>query len=196
MRNCEMTRNTNETKISLSLDLDGKGQSTIQTDCGFLNHMLTLFSSHSRFDMTLRCDGDSEIDFHHTTEDIAITLGQAFRTALGDKKGIHRYGSMLLPMDEALIQVALDISGRGFFVENIDIKPAKVGEFDTELCKEFLIAFAREAGVTLHVVQLRGENAHHIIEGIFKALARSLREAVALDAAYAGEIPSTKGLLQ
>lgn len=195
-RTAELNRNTAETKIKLSLNLDGSGKSTIETDCGFLNHMLTLFASHGRFDLTVRCDGDSYIDFHHTTEDIAITLGQALKQALGDKKGIYRYGNFTLPMDEALIDVALDLSGRGLLVDDMVMKTEKVGTFDTELCKEFFIALAREGGINLHIRQIRGENSHHIIEGIFKGVARALRQAVSIDPEFAGEIPSTKGLLQ
>ncbi len=195
MRNFSTTRNTAETQIDLSLNLDGKGVSHITTDCGFLFHMLTLFTSHARFDLDLTCKGDSYVDFHHTAEDIAITLGQAIKSALGDKKGIYRYGTFVVPMDEALVQVSLDISGRGLLVENLVIKAQKVGDFDTELCKEFLMAIAREAGITLHVVQLRGENAHHIIEAVFKGLGRALRQAVSIDTAFAGEVPSTKGVL-
>lgn len=196
MRNSKLVRNTNETKISLSLELNGSGKSEIATGCGFLDHMLTLFASHGRFDLTVDCQGDTHIDYHHTTEDIAIALGQAIVQALGDKKGIHRYGSILLPMDEALIQVAIDISGRGLLVEDIALKTQKVGDFDTELCKEFFMALAREGGLNLHIQQIRGENSHHIIEGIFKGVARALRQAVAIDPAFANEIPSTKGLLQ
>lgn len=195
MRKCNLTRNTNETKIQVELNLDGRGQSEIDSGSGFLDHMLTLFSSHGRFDLKILCDGDSHIDYHHSTEDIGIALGQALVRALGNKKGIHRYGSMLLPMDEALIQVAVDISGRGLLVEDIAIKADKVGDFDTELCKEFYMALAREGGLNLHIQQLRGENSHHIIEGIFKAVGRSLRQAVAIDVAFADEIPSTKGTL-
>lgn len=195
MRNAQLKRKTNETDIDIKLNLDGKGISKINTDCGFLNHMLVLFASHSRFDLEVDCIGDSEIDYHHTAEDIAITLGQAIVKALGDKKGICRYGTFTTPMDEALLQVSLDISGRGLLVENIDIKASKVGDFDTELCKEFLMALAREGGITLHIVQIRGENSHHIIEGIFKALARALRQAVSIDTQFANEIPSTKGLI-
>ncbi len=195
MRKHNVTRNTSETQIALEIDLDGKGQFDIETECGFLKHMLQLFASHGRFDLKIHCKGDSYVDFHHTAEDIAIALGQSIQKALGDKKGIRRYGSMLLPMDEALIQVAVDISGRGLLVEDISIKAGKVGDFDTELCKEFLMALAREGGLNLHIQQLRGENAHHIIEGIFKALARALREAVSIDPAFSNEIPSTKGIL-
>lgn len=196
MRKVRLERNTGETKITLTIDLDGKGKSNIDTGCGFLDHMLILFTSHGRFDMDVSCVGDTYIDYHHTTEDIAIALGQALRESLGDKRGICRYGSCMLPMDEALIQVALDLSGRGLLVEDIHLKADKVGDFDTELCKEFFMALAREGGINLHISQLRGENAHHIIEGIFKAVARSLRIAVSIDPAFAEEIPSTKGLLE
>lgn len=195
-RKIQLTRNTAETKIDLSLNLDGTGQSTIETDCGFLNHMLILFASHGRFDLTVHCQGDSYIDFHHTAEDIAITLGQALKQSLGDKKGINRYGNFTLPMDEALIDVALDLSGRGLLVDDMVMKTEKVGNFDTELCKEFFMALAREGGINLHIRQIRGENSHHIIEGIFKAVARALRQAVAVDPQFANEIPSTKGVLQ
>ncbi|MFI3114557.1 MAG: imidazoleglycerol-phosphate dehydratase HisB [Clostridia bacterium] len=195
MREIKIERETKETKIMLSLNLDGNGNSKISTKCGFLDHMLTLFASHARFDLDVLCDGDIFVDFHHTTEDIAIVLGQVVKSALGDKKGIARYGNFTVPMDESLIQVSLDISGRGLLVENIDIKAQKVGDFDTELCKEFMMAFARESGITLHVLQIRGENSHHIIEGIFKALARALRQAVAIDPQFSNEIPSTKGVI-
>ncbi|MFI3312598.1 MAG: imidazoleglycerol-phosphate dehydratase HisB [Eubacteriales bacterium] len=195
MRQFNTIRNTAETQISMSLNLDGTGKSNITTDCGFLFHMLTLFTSHARFDLDLTCTGDSYVDFHHTAEDIAITLGQAIKSALGDKKGIYRYGTFVVPMDEALVQVSLDISGRGLLVENLDIQAQKVGDFDTELCKEFMMALAREGGITLHIVQSRGENAHHIIEAVFKGLGRALRQAVAIDQAFANEIPSTKGVL-
>lgn len=196
MRNARLERNTAETQISLSIELDGKGKSNIDSGCGFLDHMLILFASHGRFDLDVACNGDTHIDYHHTTEDIAIALGQALRQSLGEKKGIYRYGSCLLPMDESLIQVSLDLSGRGLLVEDIQLKTDKVGDFDTELCKEFFMAFAREGGITLHISQLRGENSHHIIEGIFKAVARSLRQAVSIDAAFPEEIPSTKGVLE
>lgn len=196
MRSTKFSRKTNETDIEISFNLDGTGKSEIQTECGFMNHMLTLFSSHGRFDCTVVCQGDSEVDFHHTVEDIGISIGQALLSALGDKKGICRYGSAVVPMDESLIQVSLDLSGRGLLVEDINLKTEKVGDFDTELCKEFLMALAREGGINLHVLQLRGENSHHIIEGIFKALARALRQAVAVDPQCIGEIPSTKGVLE
>ena len=195
MRTASIIRKTAETDISLTLCLDGKGESTIKTGCGFLDHMLTLFAKHGRFDLSVSCIGDTYVDYHHTVEDVGICLGQAFAKALGDKKGIIRYGNMLLPMDEALILSAVDISGRGGFYPTVNIPTQKVGDFDTELCQEFWIAFARDAGMTLHVQQLAGSNSHHIIEGIFKSVARSLKTAVAIDPAFADEIPSTKGML-
>ena len=195
MRTASVIRKTAETDISLTLCLDGKGESTIKTGCGFLDHMLTLFAKHGRFDLSVSCIGDTYVDYHHTVEDVGICLGQAFGKALGDKKGIIRYGNMLLPMDEALILSAVDISGRGGFYPTVNIPTQKVGDFDTELCQEFWIAFARDAGMTLHIQQLAGSNSHHIIEGIFKSVARSLKTAVAIDPAFADEIPSTKGML-
>ena len=195
MRTASIIRKTAETDISLTLCLDGKGESTIKTGCGFLDHMLTLFAKHGRFDLSVSCIGDTYVDYHHTVEDVGICLGQAFGKALGDKKGIIRYGNMLLPMDEALILSAVDISGRGGFYPTVNIPTQKVGDFDTELCQEFWIAFARDAGMTLHVQQLAGSNSHHIIEGFFKSVARSLKTAVAIDPAFADEIPSTKGML-
>ena len=195
MRTASVIRKTAETDISLTLCLDGKGNCTIKTGCGFLDHMLTLFAKHGRFDLSVSCIGDTYVDYHHTVEDVGICLGQAFGKALGDKKGIIRYGNMLLPMDEALILSAVDISGRGGFYPTVNIPTQKVGDFDTELCQEFWIAFARDGGMTLHVQQLAGSNSHHIIEGIFKSVARSLKTAVAIDPAFANEIPSTKGML-
>ena len=195
MRNAQIKRTTAETDISLSLELDGKGASNIQTGCGFLDHMLTLFAKHGRFDLDVSCQGDTHVDYHHTVEDVGICLGAAFKDALGDKKGITRYGDIVLPMDEALILSAADVSGRGAFYGRLEIPAEKVGDFDTELCKEFWIAFAANAGISLHVQQLCGENSHHIIEGAFKSVARSLRTAVRLDPDCAGEIPSTKGML-
>ena len=195
MRTASVIRKTAETDISLTLCLDGKGESTIKTGCGFLDHMLTLFAKHGRFDLSVSCIGDTYVDYHHTVEDVGICLGQVFRKALGGKKGIIRYGNMLLPMDEALILAAVDISGRGGFYPTVSIPTQKVGDFDTELCQEFWTAFARDAGMTLHVQQLAGSNSHHIIEGIFKSVARSLKTAVAIDPAFADEIPSTKGML-
>lgn len=195
MRQAELSRKTAETDIWLSLDLDGTGKSEIETGCGFLDHMLTLFARHGRFDLKVSCKGDTWVDDHHTVEDIGICLGDAFARALGDKRGIVRYGSCTLPMDEALILTAVDISGRGMLCYGLDIPTQKVGTFDTELTKEFLIAFARRSDMTVHVRQLAGENSHHIIEGAFKSLARSLRTAVSIDPQFAQEIPSTKGVL-
>ena len=195
MRTANISRKTAETDIQLTLDLDGGGKSTIDTGCGFLDHMLTLFARHGRFDLTVKCDGDTNVDYHHTTEDIGIVLGQAFAEALGDKRGIRRYGSMLLPMDEALILCALDLSGRAHLEYALEIPTEKVGDFDTELTKEFFYAFVRTSAATLHLRQLSGENSHHIIEGAFKAFGRAMKDAVAIDEAYRDEIPSTKGML-
>ena len=195
MRTARICRKTAETDIQLNLTLEGTGASQIATGCGFLDHMLTLFASHGKFDLTVTCSGDTYVDDHHTVEDVGIALGVAFRNALGDKKGITRYGSMLLPMDEALILSAVDISGRGSCYFALQIPTEKVGTFDTQLCKEFWIAFATNAGITLHLRQEAGENSHHIIEGAFKSVARSLRAAVAIDAAFSNDVPSTKGLL-
>lgn len=195
MRTADIVRRTAETDIVLSANLDGTGGGEIQTGCGFLDHMLTLFARHGRFDLTIRCAGDTEVDDHHTTEDIAICFGQAFRQALGDKRGIRRYADAALPMDEALILAAVDISGRGGAYLSLPIPAQKVGTFDTELCAEFWYAFAREAGITLHIRELAGQNSHHIIEGAFKAVARCLRTAVSVDPACADEIPSSKGVL-
>ena len=195
MRTAEIKRKTAETDISLKLDLDGTGKSTISSGVGFLDHMLTLFAKHGRFDLELVCKGDTQVDDHHSVEDIGICLGEAFAKALGDKAGIRRYGNMLLPMDEALILSALDISGRAHLSYEAKIRARKVGTFDTELSEEFWEAFVRSAKITLHIRQLAGRNAHHIIEGMFKSVARALREAVSVDPALAGEIPSTKGVL-
>lgn len=195
MASAEITRKTGETDIKLSLNLNGTGTSRIDSGCGFLNHMLTLFAKHARFDLDLTCRGDVEVDYHHSVEDIGICLGQAFREAIGNGAGICRYGSMLLPMDEALILCAVDISGRACLVYNAEIPTEKVGDFDTELVEEFLNAFVRQAAITLHVKQLDGKNSHHIIEAIFKAMGRALAEAATVDASRAGEIPSTKGVL-
>ena len=195
MRAAELSRTTAETDVRLRLELDGTGLSQIATGCGFLDHMLTLFARHGRFDLSVQCKGDTYVDDHHTVEDIGICLGDAFARALGDKRGIVRYGSCTLPMDEALILTAVDISGRGMLCCALDIPTQKVGTFDTELTKEFLIAFARRSDMTVHVRQLAGENSHHIIEGTFKSLARSLGAAVAIDPRFAQEIPSTKGVL-
>ena len=195
MRNVNLERNTNETKISLFLELDGKGTSKINTGCGFLDHMLTLFAKHGGFDLELTCKGDTHVDMHHTCEDIGISLGKAFYEALGDKRGITRYGDMILPMDEALILAAVDISGRGGYYADMEIPAEKVGDFDTELVLEYFTAFAQNAGITLHVRKLAGKNSHHIIEGAFKAVARALRTAVSIDAKNASSVPSTKGCL-
>ncbi len=195
MRNAEIKRKTAETDISLTLNLDGSGQSQCRTGCGFLDHMLTLFARHGRFDLTVSCTGDTYIDYHHTAEDIGICLGQAFAQALCSKKGILRYGDTILPMDEALILSAVDISGRGGCYYDLQIPTQKVGDYDTELDQEFWIAFARNAGITLHLRQLAGRNSHHILEGAFKSTARSLRTAVQIDPNFANEIPSTKGML-
>ena len=193
MRNCEIKRKTAETDIVLSLDLDGTGKSSIHTGCGFLNHMLTLFAAHGKFDLTVNCVGDTDVDDHHSAEDIGIVLGQAFQAALGDKRGITRYGSFLLPMDEALIQTAVDISGRSCLCYGLEIPTQKIGSFDTELVEEFFLAFVRNCPMSLHIRQLAGKNSHHIVEGAFKSVARSLKAAVAPDGT--NEIPSTKGVL-
>lgn len=195
MRQAEIVRNTAETEIYLKLDIDGTGKSKIATGCGFLDHMLTLFSRHGRFDLEVSCNGDTYVDYHHTAEDIGICLGEVFAKALGEKRGIVRYGSMMLPMDEALILSAVDISGRGMLCYDLQIPTEKVGDFDTELVKEFFLAFVRKAEITLHIKQLAGENSHHIIEGAFKSVARSLAAACSVDEKYADEIPSTKGVL-
>ena len=195
MRRAEIKRTTNETDIYLELNIDGSGKSDIDTGCGFLDHMLTLFARHGRFDLTVKCKGDTYVDYHHTTEDIAICLGKAFSDALGDKKGVVRYGHIILPMDESLIRSAVDLSGRGGFYGELGIPTQKVGDFDTELCGEFFIALANNGGMTLHIRKITGANSHHIIEGAFKASARALKEAVSLDEKFLNEIPSTKGLL-
>ena len=195
MRTSEISRVTAETDIRLSLDLDGSGTSEIDTGVGFLDHMLTLFARHARFDLYVKAKGDVYVDDHHTVEDVGIVLGQAFAEAVGDKKGIVRFGDCVLPMDEALILSAVDISGRPYLGFDLEIPAAKVGTFDTELVEEFWLGFVRNAGVTLHIRQLAGKNTHHIIEGAFKSVARSLRQAVSIDEDFAGEIPSTKGLL-
>ena len=195
MRTATIIRKTAETDISLELNLDGSGACSVDSGCGFLDHMLTLFAKHGRFNITLRCKGDTYVDDHHTVEDIGIALGQAFAQALGDKRGIIRYGDCTLPMDEALILTAVDISGRSYLAYDLDIPTQKVGTFDTELVEEFYLAFVRNAGLTLHIRQLAGRNSHHIIEGAFKSVARSLKQAVAIDKTYFNEIPSTKGVL-
>ena len=195
MRKVRISRKTAETDITLTLDLDGSGTYDIQTGVGFFDHMLTAFARHGGFDLAVTCAGDTQVDDHHSVEDIGICLGQAFAEALGDKKGITRYGNMILPMDEALILTAVDISGRACLNFDLELKRRKVGTFDTELVEEFWTAFTRCSGVCLHLKQLDGKNTHHIIEGAFKSAARSLRAAVRIDSAYADEIPSSKGVL-
>ena len=193
VRTAEINRKTAETDIMLTLNLDGTGKSTIATGVGFLDHMLTLFAAHGKFDLTVNCQGDTYVDDHHSAEDIGICLGKAFTEALGEKRGINRYGSFLLPMDEALIQTAVDISGRSFLGYGLEIPTEKIGSFDTELVEEFWLAFVRQCPMSLHIRQLAGKNAHHIVEGCFKSVARSLRIAVASDGT--DDIPSTKGVL-
>ena len=195
MRYSEIKRKTAETDISLRLDLDGEGKSNINSGCGFLDHMLTLFAKHAHYDLDINCKGDVEVDYHHTVEDIGICLGKAFLEALGDKRGITRYGDIILPMDETLIMCAVDISGRDYLGFALDIPAYRVGDFDTELCEEFMLAFVREAKLTLHIRQLAGKNSHHIIEGAYKALGRTLAKATAVDPRFKDEIPSTKGVI-
>ena len=195
MRQSDIKRDTKETKINLSLNLDGTGQSSIDTGVGFLDHMLTLFAAHSRCDLTVVCDGDTYVDDHHTVEDVAICLGQAIDQALGEKRGITRYSSTIIPMDEALVLTALDISGRGYLGWALKIPTEKCGNFDTELIEEFFMALTREARITLHIHYLTGKNSHHIIEAAFKSFARTFREAVAIDPQLDGDLPSTKGSL-
>ena len=195
MRQSEIKRTTKETDIYLSLKLDGTGKCEIDTGCGFLNHMLTLFASHGRFDLSVKCRGDYDVDYHHTVEDVGICLGLAFREALGSKKGINRYGNMILPMDEALVMTAVDFSGRTFLVWDMEINAQKVGDFDTELAEEFWRAFAGNSLCTIHFRQFSGKNAHHIIECAFKSAARSISQAVRINPDYADEIPSTKGII-
>ena len=195
MRSADIKRDTAETQIELSLNLDGKGESELNIPCGFLTHMLTLFARHSGFDLKVNAMGDTFVDDHHLAEDLGICLGKAFKEALGDIKGITRYGFMLLPMDEALIETAVDISGRPYLSYKLDIPTEKVGTFDTELIEEFFISFTRNADITLHIISKDGKNSHHIIEGAFKSVARTLRRAVEIDERFANEIPSTKGVL-
>ena len=195
MRTAEIARRTAETDVRLRLELDGTGESRVSTGCGFLDHMLPLFARHGRFDLEITCQGDTFVDDHHTVEDVGICLGDAFAQALGDKRGVARYGSALLPMDEALILTAVDLSGRGMLCCELRIPAQKVGTFDTELAEEFFIALARRGDMTLHIRQLAGNNSHHIIEGAFKSLARSLGAAAAIDPRFSQEIPSTKGVL-
>ena len=195
MRKAETVRKTGETDITLSLDIDGKGESEISSGVGFLDHMLTLFSRHGRFDLKLKCIGDTYVDDHHSTEDIAIAFGSAFRKALGDKRGIKRYGDIILPMDEALVLASVDISGRSYIRFTSNFQTEKIGTFDVELLEDFFTSFAENAGITLHIRQLDGRNSHHIAEAMFKAVARALRKAVEIDERAKDEIPSTKGVL-
>lgn len=195
MRTAKIARATAETNIELTLSIDGVGSSSVDTGCGFLDHMLTLFAKHAHYDLSVNCKGDIDVDYHHTVEDVAICLGKAFSECLGDKRGILRYGERILPMDEALIMSAVDISGRGHLEYGLDIPSYRVGDFDTELCEEFWRAFVREAAVTLHIRQLSGTNSHHIIEGAFKSVARSLSSATAIDLAFVNDMPSTKGVI-
>ncbi len=195
MRTYEIKRKTAETDITLAVNLDGTGKSNIDTGIGFLDHMLTLFASHGRFDLDITCKGDTQVDGHHSAEDIGICLGKAFETALGEKKGINRYGSMTLPMDETLILSAVDISGRTCLCYDVTYPTEKIGDFDTELVEEFFISFARNCPMSLHIRMLAGSNSHHIAEGVFKSVARSLKAAVAIDPALGDQIPSTKGVL-
>lgn len=195
MRVAEIKRKTKETDIELVLNLDGSGKAEISSGCGFLDHMLTLLTRHARFDMSLKCVGDVEVDYHHTAEDIGICIGRAIKEALGKKEGINRYGDTVLPMDEALIMTAVDVSGRGYLGYNVKTRAKKVGDFDVELVEEFLIALTQNAGINLHVNQISGRNTHHVLEGVFKSTARSLKEAFRIDERLRGEVPSTKGVL-
>ena len=195
MRNSEILRSTAETDIELKLNLDGKGESDVKTSCAFLDHMLTLFAKHSRCSLYIRCKGDVEVDYHHTVEDVGICLGEAIKEALGDKMGIARYGNAIIPMDEALLLVSIDLSGRATLAFSTEGLTEKVGDFDTELVKEFFEAFTRKAELTLHIKQLEGENSHHIIEGTFKSLARTMKQAVAIDEKNKDSVPSTKGVI-
>ena len=195
MRTSTIERNTNETKIALTLDLDGTGKADIATGVGFLDHMLTLFTRHGDFDLTLRCDGDTEVDDHHSVEDIGIALGKAFTEALGDKRGINRYGQFLLPMDETLVLCACDLSGRDYLGWAVELPAQKEGDFDTELAKEFWLGFVRNCPSSIHIKELAGENTHHILEAVFKGMGRAIKMAVALDEKHLEDIPSTKGSL-
>ena len=195
MRQAEIKRKTAETDITLLLDLDGSGKSSINSGSGFMDHMLTLFASHGRFDLMVSCEGDTYVDYHHSVEDIGIALGAAFKEALGDKKGIHRYGDTVLPMDESLIMTAVDFSGRSYLGYDMPGLTEKVGDFDTELAEKFWMGFVRQAECAVHIRKLSGKNTHHILEGSFKSMGRSLRKAVAIDPEFRNEIPSTKGII-
>lgn len=195
MREFSVERKTKETDISLYFNADGRGSADINTGCGFLDHMLELFAHHSRFDLNVTCKGDVEVDYHHTTEDIAIALGEAVNNALGDRKGIVRYADIHLPMDEALVLCALDVSGRGYLSYDVSLPTEKIGDFDSELIEEFFCGFVRSAKITLHLKRIDGRNSHHIAEAVFKAFARCMRKAVSIDEEYKDEIPSSKGVL-
>ena len=195
MRKAEIKRDTKETRIELSLNLDGKGEGVIDTGCGFLDHMLTLFAKHARFDLDVKCDGDTYVDYHHSAEDIGICLGDALKKALGDMKGINRYADITLPMDESLVLCAVDISGRSYLNFDAEIPSQKIGDFDSELIEEFMYAFVRRSEITLHIIKLCGTNSHHIADAIFKSLARVLKQACKIDKEFADEIPSTKGVI-
>ena len=195
MRRASIKRDTNETKITLELNLDGTGKADISSGCGFLDHMLELFARHGDFDLTVHCDGDTHVDYHHSVEDIGISLGRAFTEALGDKRGINRYGQFLLPMDETLVLCACDLSGRDYLGWAVELPAAKVGDFDTELAKEFWLGFVRNCPASIHIRQMAGRNTHHILEAVFKGMGRTLKMAFAMDPKHADEIPSTKGVL-
>ena len=195
MRTASIKRDTKETRIELALNLDGAGKSEVATGCGFLDHMLTLFARHGDFDLTVTCRGDTQVDYHHSVEDIGICLGKAFTEALGDKRGITRYGQFLLPMDETLVLCACDLSGRDYLGWAVELPAAKVGDFDTELAKEFWLAFVRNCPASIHIRKMAGENTHHILEAVFKGMGRTLKMAVAPDEKHKDEIPSTKGVL-
>jgi len=195
MRTAAIKRNTRETQIELSLNLDGAGKAEIATGCGFLDHMLELFARHGDFDLTVSCRGDTQVDYHHSVEDVGICMGRAFDEALGDRRGVARYGHFLLPMDEALVLCALDLSGRDYLGWEVDLPAAKVGDFDTELAREFWLGFVRNCPGSLHIRKMAGENTHHILEAVFKGMGRTLKAAVAFDAKHLDEIPSTKGVL-
>lgn len=195
MRSATINRKTKETDISLTINLDGTGKGDISTGCGFFDHMLELFCRHARVDLTVKCIGDVQVDYHHTVEDVGIVLGQAIKSALGDMKGIVRYGSTILPMDETLILTALDISGRSYLAYDLPVRATKIKDFDVELVQEFFLALVRHAGLTLHIKKLAGTNSHHVMEGAFKSFARTLKQAVSIDGNFKDEIPSTKGVL-
>jgi len=195
MRQATITRNTNETRISVSLTLEGRGTADINTGCGFLDHMLELFARHGDIDLAVKCNGDTHVDYHHSVEDIGICLGKAFTEALADKRGINRYGQFLLPMDETLVLCACDLSGRDYLGWAVELPAAKVGDFDTELAKEFWLGFVRNCPASIHIRQMAGENTHHILEAVFKGMGRTLKMAVAMDKKHLNEIPSTKGTL-